>query len=70
MTVGNTLTVTATIQGRSPCACRWGSSDAAVASVSSDGLVRAQAPGITTITATLALDPTVKNSVLVVVAKR
>ena len=69
LTVSDTLAMTATIQGR-PCECRWSSADLAVASVSPDGLVRAVAPGYTTITATLVRDSNTKNSVLIVVAAR
>ena len=70
LTVGDSLPMTATIQGRSPCACRWGSSNAAVAPVSSEGVVRAVAPGNTTITATLVRDSTERRSLLIVVAGR
>jgi hypothetical protein len=68
LAVGDTLPMVATIQGRSPCECRWGSSDPAVATVSSAGLVRAVAPGFTTITATLVRDSEEKRSVLIGVA--
>ena len=70
LAVGDTLSMTATIQGRSPCACRWGSSNGAVAPVSPEGLVRAVAPGKVSITARFVRDSTVENSVLIIVAER
>jgi hypothetical protein len=68
LTVDDTLPMVATLEGRAPCECRWGSSDAAVATVSSEGLVRAVAPGFTTITATLVRDSQEMRSVGTVVA--
>lgn len=65
---GDTLTLRSTGERRSPCPCRWGSSNSAVVVVSSTGLIRALATGSATVTATLERDSDARASALVVVS--
>ena len=70
LTVGDTVTLQTASEGRSPCACDWSISDAAVVAVSSKGLVRALSPGQAIVTATLARDANIRVSALIDVAAR
>ena len=70
LVVGDTITLKTAADGLTPCVCRWSTSEPAVASVSSTGLVRGLAAGQAIVTATLARDSTARVSALIVVVVR
>ena len=67
LSVGDTLRLRASADGR-PCDCLRASAEGSRASVASTGLVRALAPGWTTVTATYRRGTNAKTSALIEVA--
>jgi len=65
--VGDTVTFNTEGDGRAPCVCRWSSSRPELVTISAVGLIRALAPGQTTVTATLVRDPDARASALVTI---
>ena len=65
--VGLTRQLTATVTGTSNAAVTWSSSNANVAAVTAEGLVRGVSPGMTTVVAASVVDPNIRGAATVTV---